>query len=403
MHKFKIIYIDSHDLQNTTTVYADTVEEATRRIIDIKTVVKIKDRGKIFTPPAIFARLFKATRLSHRELADTLRQLAYTERAGVSTITSLTMLASAGTSKQIVFCNSVLKKMQQGSSLADAIGDSEYMLPIKISAIIRASSESGSLSNILLTLADQIEANLKITDKVKTALIYPVTVLIIAIAVTWFLFTSIIPQVAEVITGIGNASLPAMTLQILAIGEYMRDNGVIILITLITFLIVGNFLLNRFKASAKSRVALAVPYVGKIIYAGEMSKFYSHFSFLLQAGFVTADAVRAASDVINNTYLCHRLCKALTALEKGYAITEALRASGIARTLDLQLINTGAASGQLIEICRTLSEQLADEADRRTQNLLKIMEPAIMIFVGVIVGVVMLAIYQPLFELMTVF
>ena len=179
-----------------------------------------------------------------------LRHLSYTKSAGLSLIDSLMIMSSTGTIRQVTLCNKLLTSMQAGQSLAEAFEEHEYLLPLKISPIIKASSDSGTLETVLMSLAEQLEKSITMSNKIKTAMIYPVIVLIVAFAVTWFLFTTIIPQIADVITTIGDGQLPIMTSIILGIGSFLNTNWLIILLAILAIICITEI----GRASCRERV-----------------------------------------------------------------------------------------------------------------------------------------------------
>lgn len=402
MHKYRITYIDLQGVTTRVIVFAKTPDDAVQRILSLKLIINIRDLGKVIEPPEVLKNVFRLEKLSSRELADILRLLAYTKNAGLSIISSFESLSSAGSKKQILFCSNILDLVRKGSSLADAFQQYEYLLPIHVSSIIRSSSEAGTLSEVLLSLSDQLESNVAVSNKVRTAMIYPAIVLIIAIAVTIFLFTGIIPEVASVLKNLGDAELPTATQIIINTGKFLQQYGLILLGGLVGIIIVVRLAFHKQLMTFKAKFAAKFPFISKVVVSGEMAKFYSHLGFLLKAGFPVDAAVSSAINVMNNAYLKQCLGNSLAAVQHGNNIAEALRISHIVSDVHLQLLYTGSASGRLIEICETLSQQLIDETNRSISRLLKIIEPVIMLIVGGIVGIVMVAVYQPLFEMMTV-
>lgn len=401
MYKYKIRYKDDHDLPYTTKLYANSPEDATLKLTGAKEIIKITNLGKAMEAPLFIEKMFHINRLKPRELADILRHLSYTKSAGLSLIDSLMIMSSTGTIRQVTLCNKLLTSMQAGQSLAEAFEEHEYLLPLKISPIIKASSDSGTLETVLMSLAEQLEKSITMSNKIKTAMIYPVIVLIVAFAVTWFLFTTIIPQIADVITTIGDGQLPIMTSIILGIGSFLNTNWLIILLAILAIICITVFIVKRKAAIAQSRFALHAPLTGCIVRDSEMVKFYSHFAFLLQAGFTASAALDTAAQIVSNKYLRNCLDMAYKRVLQGYSISEALTMSNVTTTLESQIISIGETSGRLADVSVSISEQLANESDRRLQNLLRIMEPTVMLVIGAIVGVIMIAIYQPLFEMMT--
>lgn len=402
MYKYRIRYIDDHDLPCNIKLYAISEEDAIQKVTGLKELTKIACLGKTLELPRTIASLLRTNRLSARELADILRHIAYTKGAGLGMLDSLRIMSTNGTLKQVTLCNKLLIELQNGKSLAEAFQRYEYMLPLKISAIVQASSDAGTLEEVLLSLAEQLEKNIAVSNKIRTAMIYPTIVLVLAFAITWFLFVTIIPQIADVLSSLGNGQLPVMTTIVLGIGQFLSSNWVIILAVLLTAIVFFVFLTKRKAALAQSRFALNLPVIGAIVRAGELTKFYSHFSFLLSAGFTVTEAVKTAATTITNKYIQHCVTDVYKRVVEGYSLAEAFSMSHLITPLELQMLTIGETSGRLTEVTKTMSAQLSADAERKLQNMLRMMEPLIMVIVGVIVGILMISIYQPLFEMMTV-
>lgn len=402
MHKYKVVYLDFQETKRRCFVFADSESEALQHIIDLKHTIAVRDFGKLLEPPKLIKDIFHLERLSYRELADILRLLAYTKRAGLSSTGSFETLVSMGTRHQILFCSRVLSLLKNGVSLADAVQQYEYMLPVTISGVLRSSSESDKLYDVLIDLAEQLEQNLSITSKVKTALIYPIIVLAVALLVTIFLFVKIIPEVADILQDLGGSTLPATTQGILALGSFLSHYGILLLMGLALLVFLYLIIFHKKHKWIKAKLRARLPILRRIVMPGELSKFYSHFAFLLSAGFAIDTSLQLAADTCDNEYIKHRLLLAQSFLQRGFSITEALKSTGVINSASLQLIYTGSLSGNLMEVCRSLADQLRDETNRAIARLLKILEPAVMLVIGAIVGVIMVAVYQPLFEMMTV-
>lgn len=402
MHKYKIKYVDIHDRTLVDIVYADDIDTAKNKLTTAVEILKVSDKGKLMRSPEFIRKMFHTDRLSHKELADILRNISYTRQSGLTIIDSLNVLSSTGSVKQIMLCHALLKSLKEGASLADAFAREVYRLPMDVSGIIAASSKADTLNAVLLTLADQLESSIAITNKVRSAMMYPCIILVIAIAVACFLFVSIIPQVATVIQGIGHTSLPDSTMTILGISSFLQENGIFVLTGLIIAIVLVGILFKKVIPKVKDFIVLHIPVIGSILRDEELVRFLNHFAFLLRAGFTSSDAVDAAIRVVNNRCISSNLSHALQAIHDGYSLTAALAGSNMFTSLELQMLNVGETSGNISEVCTTLAKQLYEKSERHLQDMVKLIEPAIMIVVGVLVGIIMVAIYQPLFELMSI-
>lgn len=402
MRKYKVKYVDIHDRITTEIVYADSEDNVVAKLSLAKETLKITDKGRIIPTPKIIKDIFHTDRLSPKELADILRNISYTRQSGLTLIDSLNVLSSTGSLKQVMLCHSLLMSLKQGASLADAFAKEARRLPMDVSGVIAASAKADTLNEVLLTLADQLESSVSITNKVRSAMLYPCVILAIAIVVAWYLFVSIIPQVATVIQSIGHATLPDSTLAILGISIFLQEHGLIVILGLIASIMLLVIFFKKIIPRFKDKLALCIPVIGDVLRDGELVRFLNHFAFLLHAGFTTSDAIDAAIRVVNNRFIASGLNRSLKSIVDGYSLTAALAVSDVFTPLELQMINVGEKSGNMYEVCTTLARQLYEQSDRHLQNMIKLIEPAIMIIVGALVGIIMVAIYQPLFELMSI-
>lgn len=402
MHKYKIKYVDAHERVTSETVFAESSEDAVEKLSLAKEILRVSDKGRMMQLPSGIQSVFHMNRVSPKELADILRNISYTRQSGLTVIDSLNVLSSSGSTRQVMLCHALLQSIKEGASLAEAFAKEASRLPMDISGVIAASSKADTLNSVLLSLADQLESAVSITNKIRSAMLYPCVILLIAIVVACYLFMSIIPQVAAVIQGIGNTQLPDSTTAILGISSFLQTNGLLLLIIVIAVGILLAILFKKVFPHFKDKAALCIPVVGDILRDGELVRFLNHFAFLLDAGFTSSDAMDAAIHVINNRFISTSLLKSLQAIADGYSISAALAISDMFSSLELQMITVGEKSGNVSEVCTTLASQLHEQSDRHLQNVIKLVEPAIMIVVGALVGVIMVAIYQPLFELMSI-
>ncbi len=401
MHKYKIAYINAFGEEQTVIFYAPGEEYVRLRLVDAAKILYIKDYGQCVPIPKFLQSWLHIYKLSHKEMADLLRSIAYTRQAGLTVIDSLLSLATTGTKSQIFVCNQLLLHLGEGSSLAEAFNLEADYFPLNVGGIIAASSKAGTLNNTLFSLAEQLDDYNKITSKVKTAMTYPVFIILVTIAAVIFLCSSIIPQVAKIIQQINGINLPRSIQVILSLDEFLKTDGILFItifgLLLILLLIMLGSLLHRWK----DIILIRIPILGQIIKSGDLVHFLSHFAFLIDAGFSNADAFSASLAVVQNEYARKHLKYSYNAVLEGQTVTNALSLSKLFSRTELQMINVGEKSGELRSVFKLMSRQLSDEADRDSQRLMRLIEPIIMIIIGLIVGIIMLFIYEPLFELVS--
>lgn len=400
MHKYKVIYSDLHHQRRVCMLYAITEEQASTMIKKPAEIISIRDLGKIQQIPKRVQQIFRLNRLSCKELADILRNISYTRQSGLPVIDSFAALSTSGTAKQVLFCSRMIASLQEGVSLAEAFAREKAYLPIDISGVISSSAKANNLNDVLMLLADQLEMRLSVSSRIRSAMLYPGFILCMAVVAAWFLFTSVIPQVAAVVQSINSGALSDTTSALLGFSDFLQQDGWIFILIPVAILFCYIVFTKTFR-KLKDKAVIHLPLTGNIIRNSELSQYISHLGFLLSAGFTSIDAIDSAALVVTNQYLQQQLHKSSTALLAGAPISEALYISGLFTSLEIQMISTGERAGDVPSICRTLSTRLSESAEHHLHNMLKLLEPAIMLMVGVLVGFILLAVYEPLLEMMS--
>lgn len=401
MHKYKVVYIDAFGEERTVVLYAPAENYVNLRLVDAMRILCIKDYGQSIPIPKFLQESLQIYRLSHKEMADLLRNIAYTHQAGLTVIDSLLALAVTGTKRQIYVCNQLLLHLSEGLSLAEAFNIESHLLPLNIGGIIAASSKAGTLDGTLFSLAEQMEDYNKITSKIKTIMAYPLFIVLVTIVAVVFLCSSIIPQVAKIIQEIDGVALPESIQAILRFNEFIKADGSLFITIFCLLLILLLIVLSRLIHKVRDIALIHIPVLGRIIRAGDLVHFLSHFAFLIEAGFSNADAFSASLAVMQNGYLKKHLEQSYKAVIEGQSLTNAMTLSKLFSRAELQMIDVGEKSGALRSVFRLMSKRLSDEADRDSQRFMQLVEPVVMIIIGLLVGAIMLFIYEPLFELVS--
>ena len=256
---------------------------------------------------------------------------------------------------------------------------------------------------MLRRLSEFIEKTVRLRAKIKQALIYPVAIVLFAIVVSIFLLWKVIPIFATIFRDLG-AELPALTAFIVGLSGFVEKY-----ITLIAIGLVALLFLFRFYRSTKQghwttdRLILKMPLFGPLLYKVAMTRVTRTLATLISGGVPMLEALKITSTTAGNVLIEKEVLDARKLVSEGKTMSESFKQSGKFPTMMLQMINVGEATGTLDEMLSKLAEFYDEEVDVSVSAMLAILEPILLIFVGVIVGGLVISMYLPIFELMSKF
>ncbi len=286
-----------------------------------------------------------------------------------------------------------------GSSLSDAFGKFPQLFPQLYVASLRAGEQSGDLP---ITLGRYIEYQKRveaIKAKVRSATFYPAILAIAVTVVVGFLLLYVIPTFTQVYAD-ANVQLPLLTRMVTALA-----NG---LVSGLPFwlpgLVVGIFLLRTYARTERGallvdRLKFRLPFFGELLNEYALSTFCRTFSTTLASGIPIVQSMQMARGTLNNRVLEKRLSGAVNRIQEGAKISEALEQSGHFPLIALRMIGVGETSGSLVDMLTDVSEYYEDEVERRLDRLTTIVEPLMMMTMGLLIGGIVVAMYIPIFQL----
>jgi len=334
------------------------------------------------------------------DLALLTRQLATLVQSGMPVEEALRAIARYSDKARLQrLMMAVRARVIEGHSLAAALAEFPRSFPEIYVATVRAGEQSGHLGNVLERLADYVESRQDTASSVTAALAYPVILTLAAIAIVIGLLTYVVPQVVGVFDSL-EADLPLLTRVLLALSAFLREWGLMLLVGLVIIVVGGRLALQnervRYRADA---LLLRVPTLGPLLRGADTGRFARTLSILAASGVPVLEALSIAASVVSNRPLRTAVKHAAGQVREGGALNRALEQSGHFPPMFLHLIAIGEESGQL----DTMLHRAADYQERSTQLtvrlLVNIFEPAIILFMGLIVLLIVLAILLPIFEL----
>jgi len=358
-------------------------------------IVKIKERG-ILPGKVSQEDIYKKGYLSRRALTSLLpevtRRLSTLLSSGVPLIEALSALASEQKGIWRSILVDIKERVSGGASLSRAMQSYPDVFPDFYTGMVSAGESSGELSTVLNTLADFLETQMNTRGKIRTAMIYPLFMVIVSVIVLSFLFIFVVPKITRIFEDSAQA-LPAITIILIHISNAFRRYWWLIILLFIASS--GIYRLIRVhRKEIIDRLLLKEP--TGIMMNLYMLRFTATMSFLLDGGVPVLNALRLTSKAIGNLIIEHRIMSAYELVSQGARLSNSL--DGFPPTL-LQVISTGERSGRLPEVLRRLALSYEREFDRRLQRAISLLEPSLILAMGFVVGFIVLAVLLPIFEL----
>lgn len=323
-------------------------------------------------------------------------QLAQLLNRAVPLVEALEVVASAVGKAARPKVERMREMVAAGSGFADAARSVDIFDPVTI-AVYRAAERTGDLGGAAKQLAMTARRQLAISGKAGTLLIYPCIVLSISMLVAVFMITVILPQVGKAIEGAG-AQLPGFTKVLMEIGLFLRGNALWALLAVALLVTAAVFSRRRLMAIVNS-FSRVVPLLREVVMAQEAARFFTVMAAMTRSGITLADALGVAVGVLGHPRLRTQLTSLRTRLIEGGVLRQLLDSVDALPLATRRLLIAAERSGDLESAFETLAGDLAEELDRRSMRLLAALEPALIIFMFLVIGTLLLAIMIPLIKL----
>jgi general secretion pathway protein F len=339
-------------------------------------------------------------RLSAQENALVTRQLASLLIAGLPLDEALAALADQAERAYVhELLAAIRAEVVGGSSLSVALAQHPKDFPDIYRALVSAGEHSGNLGLVLSRLADYIESRNALTSKIKLAFTYPAIVTVVAFAIVIFLLSYVVPQVVSVFANT-KQKLPTLTIIMLWLSDFVRNWGWLSAIVLAAVgVLVRNLLQQPALRLSWHRWLLTAPLFGKLVRGYNTARFASTLAILTSAGVPILRGLQAAGETLNNVALKTNVEDASTRVREGTSLARALAAQNQFPPVLVHLIRSGEATGNLPAMLERAAQGEAQELERRTLFLTGLLEPALILTMGVVVLLIVLAVLMPIIEI----
>jgi type IV pilus assembly protein PilC len=359
-------------------------------------VSSVKEKGKEIALPKIGGGV------PSKSLAIFVRQFSVMIDAGLPLVQCLEILGSQQENKTFAkILQQTRMDVEGGASLADAMRKHPKAFDDLFTNMIAAGEAGGILDTILKRLATYIEKAVKLKAQVKGAMVYPVAVLGIAGLVIAVILWKVIPTFAAMFEGLG-AQLPLPTRIVIAMSNWF----VRLLPFLIIAIVAGVFAFRRYYATyggrrTVDRIVLKLPILGIIMQKIAVARFCRTLSTLISSGVPILDGLEITARTAGNAIIEDAIMAVRKGVEGGMTVAQPLKESGVFPPMVVQMIGVGEQTGALDAMLSKIADFYEEEVDQAVANLLTLMEPVMILFLGVTVGGIVISMYLPLFDLIS--
>jgi type IV pilus assembly protein PilC len=370
-------------------------------IAEIRSV--LKSQG--VTPKAVrkkSAPLWKMEKnITAMDIAMITRQIATMLAAGVPLVTTIELLGRGHEKVKVrELLGTILSDVQSGIPLSDALRPHRQYFDDLYVDLVAAGEHSGSLDAVFDRVATYREKAEQLKSKIKKAMLYPIAVVIVAIAVTSLLLLFVVPQFEEIFNGFG-AELPAFTQIIINISRWLQSSWYYFAI----FIVVGIWLFRRthrtsqtFRDSVDVAV-LKIPVVGDILHKAAMARFARTLSTTFAAGVPLIDGLESAAGASGNYVYRKALLKVRQEVMAGMQMNVAMRTTGLFPDMLIQMVMIGEESGGLDDMLNKVADIYEMQVDDAVDGLSSLIEPIMMVVIGTLVGGLIVGMYLPIFQM----
>ena len=346
--------------------------------------------------------LFSAgKKIKPMDIAIFTRQMATMMKAGVPLLQSFDIIAEGLDNPNMrKLVENIKQDVAGGNSFAVSLRKHPQYFDDLYCNLVESGEQAGALETLLDRVATYKEKTEALKAKIKKAMNYPIAVVAVAVIVTAILLIKVVPQFQDVFSSFG-AELPAFTLFVIGISEFIQSKGWVIVVAFVAFVFVFRHL---HKSSEKfrdtmDRALLKAPVIGDIIYKSSVARFGRTLATTFSAGVPLVEALDSVAGATGNVVFKNAVNKIKADVSSGMQLNFSMRSTGVFPSMALQMTAIGEESGALDEMLEKVATHYEEEVDNAVDGLTALMEPIIMSVLGVLIGGLIIAMYLPIFQL----
>jgi general secretion pathway protein F len=338
--------------------------------------------------------------LSRADLAIITKQVAILVRSGVQIDEALSVLAEEASQVHVkTVLQAVVAELRAGLPLSKAIADQPLSFDPLYQGVVGAAEQSGKMGQVLTQLAEFLEKRQALKNKAMGALAYPAMLTGVAFMIVFFLMTYVVPQIARVFQSTKQA-LPFSTRFILGLSEFIVNWGWLLAILIAAGIFYGRRALAKEDIRLKvDRALLNMPVVGPLLLGFETARFANTMAMLVSANVPILTALHSARSTLGNSVLRAAIDSTEVRLREGTSLSRALGSQGVFSPILIHLIRSGEASGKLAEMLKYGAENAELESEQKTKIFTSLLEPLLILAMGLMVLGIVMAVMQPILEM----
>ena len=341
---------------------------------------------------------------TEKDIVIFVRQFSTMIDAGLPLVQCLEILG--GQSPNVIFAkaiNDMRTKIEQGETFADALRRHPKIFDDLFCNMVEAGEIGGILDVILQRLAAYIEKAAALKSKIKSAMVYPIAIVVIAVVITTFLLVFIIPAMAEMFMEMGNKALPWVTQSVLDLSDALINYWYIFLgIPGAVYFVLGKINATRRGRLILDKIKLRMPVMGMLLQKTSVAKFSRTMSTLISSGVPIIEGLEITARTSGNRVIEDAIIDVIDDIKQGKGLADPLRLQGVFPAMVVQMIDVGEQTGALDTMLSKIADFYDTEVDDAVDALTALMEPIMIVVLGIIIGYIIIAMYMPIFQMGTV-
>lgn len=338
--------------------------------------------------------------VSNKELVILSRQVATLFEAQVSALRVFRLLGEEAEKPMLQkTLIEIANDLQAGSSISKAMEKHPKIFSPFYVNMVKAGEESGKLDQTLLYLADYLDRSYEVSSKARNALIYPIFVISVFCIVMILMLTMVIPNLSAILQDSGQA-IPAYTAVVIAISNFFVNYGIFLLIALLLGAVwVWQYTKTEGGKQVLSQMKLGIPYIGTLYRTLYLSRIADNMNTTLSSGIPVVRALEISGAVVGNKIYEDSLLRAVESVRGGSSIADALQSTPEIPNIMIQMIRIGEETGELASILKTLAHFYEREVKTAVDNLVDLIEPAMIVLLGLGVGILLASVLIPIYNI----
>ena len=393
MAQFNYKAMDKNGKAKKGSIEAISLDKAKEKLKSEGLIVQeVKEQGS--------GKKGRGKKVKNKDLAVFCKQFSAILNAGVTIINALEMLSEQLENRTLQRAlQEAQAYVQKGGTLADAFKINPKVFPPIMVNMVAAGEMSGNLEVCFDRLTAHFESANALSSKLKSAITYPIVILIVVIAVVCVLLLTVIPQFADMFNDLGS-DLPAITQGLINLSDFLKEKWYILII-IIAVVVFGLRAFGKTEPGSLlyAKIGMKAPLFGNLTIKSAAATFSRTMSTLMASGISLIDAVEQVAKMINNRIIREALLDAKVQVSKGVPLSKPLRDCGIFPPMLSQMTRIGEETGNIEDMLDKVADYYEMEVNDATDALTAALEPLIIVIMGVVVGVIVMAIYGPMLSM----